>query len=483
MGSANVDMAGPGKVRPITARWVVTGDLLLTSAAHVGGRDEGPADLNVLRDRESGRPLLTGSSLAGALRSHLADMLGGYRSGEHEDVCMLFGGAREQELDQDGGDQSPLIVFDSLAELPADRTMELRDGVVIDPALGTAQEHKLFDIEVLPKGTRFPIRVELIVPEQRHEARLVTLLMAALSGLSPGNIAIGARRARGFGALHSEQWGARRYDLTGQDGWLAWLTSDPRGPQTVGANAHSEVGAAFKAAWPTARILDLHTYLKRVVANAHIHFAGGMLIRSTPTSADAPDAIHLRSGGGAILPGTSLAGVLRARARRILRLVRRPHGDAEQWLGRLFGTEPGDREKTLSASRLRVSESVVQDWKPLRQTRVQIDRFTQGATPTALFEEQPIYNGEVQVRLEMRSPQQGDLGLLLLLLKDLLSGDLVIGGTGSVGRGAVRGTAEITLEDGARLHVDPAREPDAMTLQTLDGAIKELRDAPFRSRE
>jgi CRISPR/Cas system CSM-associated protein Csm3 (group 7 of RAMP superfamily) len=487
MDIPSIDMAGPGQVRPLSARWVIEGDVILISAAHVGGREEGPADLNVLRERTSNKPLLTGSSLAGALRGHLADILGGFRSLEHADVGSLFGrvGATDGELDT--GDQSHLIVFDSVAELPLHRAEELRDGVAINAASGTAQAHKRFDLEVLPAGTRFPIRVELLAPSEREEVRLVSLLIAALSGLTPGNIALGARRARGLGGLRSERWRAVRYDLSKQTDWLAWLTSDPCVPIDASAPDHKDARDACLAAWPGAQLIALSNERRRVTARVQLHFSSGLLIRSAPTSADAPDAVHLSSGGQPILPGTSLAGVLRARARRILRVVRQQHGDAEVWLERLFGTEPGDRDKALSASRLRVSESVIRNAKPLRQTRVQIDRFTQGTAPTALFEEEPVFGGEVEVRIELRlpeaseSPELAEVGLLLLLLKDLLTGDLVIGGTGSIGRGAVYGTATITLADGREFELAPGRTADATTEQALTEAIRALHHVPALS--
>ena len=40
------------------------------------------------------------------------------------------------------------------------------------------------------------------------------------------------------------------------------------------------------------------------------------------------DATHISSGDRAVLPGTSLAGVLRARALRIAQVVRNGKGDA-----------------------------------------------------------------------------------------------------------------------------------------------------------
>jgi CRISPR/Cas system CSM-associated protein Csm3 (group 7 of RAMP superfamily) len=76
------------------------------------------------------------------------------------------------------------------------------------------------------------------------------------------------------------------------------------------------------------------------------------------------------------------------------------------------------------------------------QTRVRIDRFTGGAFETALFEEAPVYgkrDTRVGFRLHVRQPELHEIGLLLLVLKDLWTGDLPVGGEASVGRGRLRG--------------------------------------------
>ncbi len=78
----------------------------------------------------------------------------------------------------------------------------------------------------------------------------------------------------------------------------------------------------------------------------------------------------------------------------------------------------------------------------LVQSRIKIDRFTGGAYPTALFSEQPVFakdDTELTLYLELLSPKDYEIGLLLLLLKDLWTGDLPLGGEISVGRGRLRG--------------------------------------------
>ncbi len=70
------DMEGPGRARRFAARWVLRADLVAETAVHLGNGEAGElVDLALLRDRDSGEPLLTGASLAGGLRDHLCDRL------------------------------------------------------------------------------------------------------------------------------------------------------------------------------------------------------------------------------------------------------------------------------------------------------------------------------------------------------------------------------------------------------------------------
>lgn len=477
--------AGPGGIRPIRSRWVVLADAVLETAAHLGGQGDGPTDMPLLRDAREGKPLLPGTSLAGALRSHLADVLCGYDEDEHGNpyVSLLFGDRQNTEKEEEStggnpGKQSPLIVFDSLGTLPEDKSIEIRDGVAIEPKTGTAEEKKKFDYEVIPAGTTFPIRVELVVEETEKEDILVSLLLASLSGLADGEISVGARRSRGFGRLCIRSWRAHRYDLSSAEGWLSWLLTDPEKPLPQGVLAKKSLREALESAWPGWKPRDFEDKRQRLLIELQLSFSGGILVRSSGTTADAPDAVHLKSSGKPVLPGTGLAGVLRNRALRIARIVRQNLGDAELWVSRVFGPRfeggvPPAGFK-MRASRLRISESVIEGGYPMRPSRIRLDRFTQGVFLGALFDEEPIYGGTAAVRLELHNPQAGEAGLLLLLVKDLLSGDLTVGGTASVGRGILKGSARIQFEDGTTVEVSSDKTLPKEQLERLNGKIAQF---------
>ena len=454
MVNENATIDSSGKARSMVARWIITGNMKLVSAAHFGGEGEGVADMKILRDPKDGVPLLPGTSLAGALRSYLADVLDGYLSKENGSVSRLFGATRSDDL----GSQSPLIVFDSLGKIPDGLAIEIRDGVAINSAAGTAEPHKKFDIELIPAGTEFPVRMDLIVKKSEEESKLVSLLAKTLDGLCRGDISLGMRRSRGLGEVTAGNWKAKRFDLTNQPGWLEWVTSDHENPIESLTGFDTSVKALLKG-WDDSELTlksgfeselsKIHDNRKRAVIKAFLTVKEDLLIRSPGDDPACADVVHLKSADKPVLAGTSLAGAIRAQALRIAHLFTT---DGQQWIDNLFGplleNDDDSSNSEPQLSKLRFSERPLSNLDTRRQERIANDRFTGGVVSGALFDEDVHNGGDVEVRMELRCPGKAETGLLLLLLKDLLSGDIPVGGSVSIGRGILKGRAELYLENG-----------------------------------
>ncbi|MBE7469850.1 MAG: hypothetical protein HS114_11995 [Anaerolineales bacterium] len=429
--------------RQIIERITIKGDLVLQTAAHFGGGDSPPwsrIDMALLRDPLEGRALLPGASIAGALRNYLRERLGGYDSPvEAEPLTRLLGGSKGD----DDGAQSLLLIDDALAEMPQ---IELRDGVKIEAASRTADKGQLFNMELLPAGTRFELVFELLVPAgQRDE--LARLLALALQGFEAGpsthaEITLGARKRRGLGRGLVKKWRVECYKLTEKQGLIGWLDeSEP--------SARSEGPIATALGLAAAPTEDARSFFE---LKAKFALDSSLLIRSHYDELGlGADFAHLHVTGTdgqlkPIVPGTSWAGVVRHRALRIAKTLRPSEG--ETLVNRMFGAaEDKPKNQALTASRVVVDDSTIEAARPWVQTRIQIDRFTGGAYPGALFEEAPIFGDKtayVTLHLTLRNPADHEVGLLLLVLKDLWSGDLPVGGESSVGRGRLAGQ-EATL--------------------------------------
>lgn len=450
-------------IRAMVARWIITAELELQSAAHLSGGDAsdgGPVPL--LRDRLDQRPLLTGSYLAGALRSHLNDLSLGYGT-------LVIEPGISAQLFGDETSPSPLLVFDSRGSWPEKMSSEVRTTMTLRQNLGLADENSVREFEVLPPGTTFPLQLELVIGQPSAEASLLNALSAALSGLERDEIRLGTQRSRGLGSCRTGKWRARRFDLTNRPGWMSWLSSDHEHP-TKGIQSSATLLGAINGAHRGVRLEAPPDRRERVAIEVDLQFKSAVLIRSPGATATAPEATHLQSGGEPILTGTSVAGALRARALRIARLVRVDQKDAERWVERLFG-------HSATASRLRVTERPVTEGTALRQTRVPADRFTGGVVEAGVTEEEPLFRGKTHLRIEIRRPRPGEMGLVLLVVKDLLSGDLVLGGGAAVGRGTVMGRAEIILSPQESCRFDSLTATAPETAARLNRLVEEFRTA------
>jgi CRISPR/Cas system CSM-associated protein Csm3 (group 7 of RAMP superfamily) len=459
------------KSRQISGRWVIEGDLVLQTPTHLGNGDtDGIVDMPLLLDEATGRALLPGTSLAGALRNYLRERRHGFEQRAADALIeALFGG----EKGNDEGNQSALIIDDALGAMPQ---IELRDGVRIDPITRTAKidvdngilRGYKYDLQLLEAGTTFPLRMELLLSRGNDQQQMKQMLALALHGLEAGEVAIGLRKRRGFGVCRVERWRVTRYDFTKPTDLLAWLAEDhpdwkfAPGDQRSGQHIADLLGVSLE------RVED-----RRNLCRIHAHFIidGSLLIRAGFGEQDrGPDTVHLHSvrPGGArkpVLSGTSLAGALRHRAGRILRTV----GNSEwamQKLDNMFGPAEitgGNKQKARS-SRLIVSETVIENPVSLVQNRIRIDRFTGSVHGTGLFNEQPVFGKNdtlVAIDLTLRNPQDAEIGLLLLLLKDLWTGDLPLGGEIGIGRGRLKGV-EAVIET-------PQYKAKPLTISAVDG--------------
>ncbi|MBI3175248.1 MAG: hypothetical protein HYZ25_16095 [Chloroflexi bacterium] len=426
--------------RSITERWVVTGSLVLESPAHFGNGDvDELTDMPLLVDELNQQPFLPGTSIAGALRNYLRERQLGFGKKESGAslASALFGGFRGD----DDGEQSPLIVFDAPGHAAG---IELRDGVAIDPETRTAADEKKFDMQLLAAGSTFDLRFELAI--NKDGEKLLSALATALHGLEDRQITLGARKRRGFGQVTAVNWRVWKYDLLTRDGLLAWLSARdwfPASPERPGVTLTEKLGAS----------LDNVDLRKTAHLTATFSIDGTLMIRSGFGKSDSgPDMVHLHSPRPGkqervpVIPGTSWAGVLRQRALKIARTVSGNKVAASQnFVDDMFGPSSIERgDKNVKASRVGIKESEITKVDSLVVTRVKIDRFTGGAFESALFSEQPaVGNPETRITLDLilRDPKAAELGLLLLLLKDLWTGDLPIGGESGIGRGRLKGVS------------------------------------------
>ena len=443
--------------RRLRERVLVNGKLVLRTPTHLGvGDTDNPIDMPLLRDPLEGRALLTGSTMAGALRNYL------HRQNPSL-ALKLFG-----SVQGDTSRESYLIIDDALGDFPK---VEFRDGVAINPKTRTAANKKKFDYELLQAGTFFDIQLELLVPLDEGD-QYIEGLVICLTALEREQLNLGKRKRRGFGRCGVSDWSVQRFDMTSPQGMFAWLE-------------HSS-GTLTNGDSIAKRLLDREIDL--ISADVcqlifDVEIDGSVLIRSDADSDSGPDFVHLHSYRDGekrpIISGTSIAGALRQRTLKIANTLEK---NGQEVANALFGAYAYDNESdlALTASRIWIEEAEILEPVQRVQSRIKIDRLTGSTFQEALFTEQPIFakaQTGFRIRLRLMEPQNSDVGLLLLLVKDLWLGDLTLGGESSIGRGRLVGKrAELTFngqkwiiaETGAgTLEIKNPSDPDSVQLQNF----------------
>jgi len=520
--------------RGVVERIFVAGRLVLETPAHFGNGDAGgTTDIPLLFDAvDPQRPLLTGASIAGALRNYLREYEHGYgwaenRAAPHPRSSRaerLFGRLDDSQPERRAAWQSWLMVDDALGQPPAWAATEIRDGVTINPRTRTAEvegvadtgpghervKGKKYDIELLAAGTTFDLGFEFCWTNDNQD--LLEALAVALDALEQGMIGLGMRKRRGYGQCRVTGCGMPQASVRAGSVSVS-----------VGTISVDVVGSGFvRNILDALKVTPPSSNARRFSLTATFEVDHSFLIRSESGTTAAPDMVHLQSWRNGqlqpILSGTSLAGSIRGRALRIANTLRGPQVGStlvDSLFGRRIEEEIAASRGVVdgrdtqddhppTGSRLVVREVVVQGGtRNLVQGRVKLDRFTGGAYPQALFSQQPIFStpaqrAQVKVELSLRQPFdaltddrkrrnfEAEIGLLLLVLKDLWTGDLPLGGEASVGRGRLRGVeAELgwgektwTLRragDNTRLTVEGG-EQAKQELQGYVDAIKEWAD-------
>ena len=418
----------------VVRRLYAQGKWKLDSVAHFGGDETGIADMCLLRDAD-GQPFIPGASIAGAARSFLAQQSLPWekyqRGDESQMLKRFFGGAGKKDT------MSALIVADACVSEEA--TTSIRDGVRVKTQSGSAADGAKFDVEVVERGTEFELRLECIIRDGNDNGddnnELEKLFLALLHGFQQGDIRLGARTRRGYGHGKVASWEIRDLKMDNPEDVMAWLRDE----------AWSRPARDLT---PRPLSSDQRQYF---CLEADFILRTSLLIRSSPSDPEAPDMVHLHSAGKPVVPGTSFAGAFRHRASLIASTI----GWSEKAVSEIFGPVHEQKAKNpqegLWASRVWIEEKLVKNVESRWQNRVAIDRFTGGSLQNALFNEKPIFPQEstphIKLKLTLEEPDDAEIGLLFLTLRDFWHGHAALGGETSNGRGTLQGVkAELQLK-------------------------------------
>ena len=276
------------KSRGIIKRLLIEGDLLLESPAHLGVGDDDDIDMALALDAREDKPVIWGTSLAGALRNYSNERYLGFPQNSEDYEAKiddqtsaanrLFGYQCKEN-----GSQSWLIISDSLSQNAA---IEYRDLVEIDRKTRTAVDKHKFEAELIAAGTLFPLKFELLIPEEAENTDgtdLIETLAIALQGFEKGEIVLGAKKSRGWGQCRVKEWKVRDYDCATADGLIGWLDDKRDGFEKQGNSIVDLLGV-------DASVIDQRDLC---VIDVDFRLASPMMIGAVSDAPNDPDAAQL----------------------------------------------------------------------------------------------------------------------------------------------------------------------------------------------
>jgi len=415
-------------------------------------------DIEILKD-EKGKPFIPATSFVGALRHYMEERY----CIENKNAWNQFWGSYTQE--QDSAVQSHFVVSDIYlkSEDVQGEIIGIRDGIKIDLKFGVAKEGAKYDYEIVNQNLEFDFNAEIVVREGFDREYFLRILKTVLYELEQGNVRIGAFSTKGFGKFVLEDCSvyefsffenkrrdcAKKYFLYLENERLDSLDDlkinmDEISTLLPKENKDFEIEAVF--------------FLKKslLIGSSNID------IEEVEELDSEPDKVHIKYNQKPVVPGSSLKGGLRARSCKIIKTLlgesRKEDTELiEALVNSIFGyvTEKSakdDKEENIikRRSRISVEECILEGVKEANQTRIKIDRFTGGTITGALFVSRPVWHKDekLNIRIKVKDPEEWEVGLLLLVLKDIWCEDLPLGGDKAIGRGILKGhKAQLKYQD------------------------------------
>ena len=451
-------------------RYVITGFLTVRTPLHIGSGDttthpklKKEDDTNikiaaVAKDINK-KPYIPASTLKGNLRAWLAT-----RVIDKSLLEKVFGGSHKEKNAEGGkAEFSESYIDKELTEKPEltfpywiqEQQTGVQVGVTIDRRTRTARDEKLFYWEVVPPNVTFKVRIT----GQNLQDKELALLLATLDGFnhSQSPITLGSETAQNQGKM---RWHSFKVQYLDAAQTIAWLKDDERKmwfenlPDIKEAKQATLIKDGEKLLYEESTRPTLRLHLQ-------LQFDSPFLVNDPSKEVKGKHNFQPRrdANGNPLLPAKSFRGAIRSQAERIIRTL----GGKACWIDeakpaceqvekvaevaevkdrclclacQLFGT-------TGWQTPIRISDfTLVHPQGKFDQDFVAIDRFTGGSCEHAKFRatvsNAPLLEGTWKIDLLRVEPW--GLGLLALLIRDLMEGDVTFG------YGAAKGYGHAHLE-------------------------------------
>jgi len=319
--------------RKIKSRLRITGTLAAETPLHIGGYGDSPDTDLPLALNGKGDWYAPGTSIAGVLRSWCEKHFGHVEIEKDKSLVKDIFGFQ----DGDKGQASFMLIEDAIVTLPEGLTIENRDGVGIDRFYGTAADKAKFDRAILPRGTKLDFGMTVEIGDDHSSKRSKAVVRYILEALTKSRIRFGGAKTRGFGRVKLKNCKVKEEDFNDFDAMIRLLKDENAAKpfatwlaefESSLSEAEKKEFKGLKAEQP--QLLVEISWRPRLPVMVKAGYDGiGVDILPLTSGVD-NDKLAL------CLPGSSIKGVLRSQAERIMRTML---GDCNRTRGEKFNDQ------------------------------------------------------------------------------------------------------------------------------------------------
>ena len=412
---------------------LIKGILKTCTPFMIGSGEEESSDSDVLRDSD-GNVYIPGTSLAGVSR-HFLETVGI----NTDDIFGKLEVEKEDETDY----ESKIKFFDAFATNEV--STSVRDSVRLVDKISL--DGSKFDYEIAEAGAEFIFKIELNTCSC-EEKKICSYI---INGFRNGDIRIGSKTTRGFGVVDIEDIKYLQLDLTNAEEMETYINLD-RGWNIVDKpfSAEELEEARYEGVYETIeRDFSLKSFL-------FIRDYGSTKKVEDDDSKFVDAQTLTNAKENPVIPGPSIAGVIRSHCRKILdKAGYGTEKKRQDFINDLFGyeTEVGEDGKLKRENEKKIKSNVLfkeceldkDNIVFLNRTRTAVDRFSGSALQTGA-----LFTGNIACRNDEKQPEKITISikikkdfedmklaksLINTCLDDLGKGLIAFGGNTGIGAG------------------------------------------------
>lgn len=388
-------------------------DLVNLTPLKIGnGKDE----LDLLIDKNTQKPIILGSSIAGAVKNYLIDL-------KFKDDVNKYLGKEDESKDNR---ESKIYIADAYG---SEFKLSTRTGIKRSYKYGTSEDKAKYDMDFIDMDTEFELNFKLFAKNEEELKDEDELIKNVIEGFKGGNLRLGANKMSGFGKFSVKKVQARTLDLKQRKDLISYIMNDKDYTALKLENFKDKGNQGYIEFDFDGSIID------------------SMIVKEYQIKENEADCKNMtNSKDESIIPGTTIKGLFRKYNTKILKTL--GLDDKLFLIEDIYGTDAKSQSKTHFIGKVLTSDVIVKKPKYCVYNRIKVDRFTGGVVTGGKFDEERV-QGDLSFRISLKKLEENNkaaVGLILLTFRDLGLSKLPIGSSSSIGAGRIKGN-KLTIKE------------------------------------